>query len=241
MYAGSITQSGGQFCTNPGVMVSIDSSELDHFILLLGKQIEKVQPVEMLHPGIAKSFHLKRKEALMQESVSVAAQTIYDADELESIPTIAQTSGKAFLHNPLLHKEVFGPYSLVVKCTDIEEINQVALNMEGQLTTTLIATEAEIKNNSLLVDSLQQICGRFIWNGVPTGVEVALAMHHGGPFPATTDSRFTAVGADGIKRFARPVCYQGWPNALLPDELRNENPLQIWRTVNNELTNKPIL
>ena len=90
------------------------------------------------------------------------------------------------------------------------------------------------------MNTLKEICGRFILNGVPTGVQVALAMQHGGPFPATTDSRFSAVGADGIKRFVRPICYQNWANGLLPEELKNENSLQIWRTVNGKLTNKPI-
>jgi NADP-dependent aldehyde dehydrogenase len=103
-----------------------------------------------------------------------------------------------------------------------------------------MATDEEIQQEPELVEAVKDLCGRLVLNGVPTGVEVALAMQHGGPFPATTDSRFTAVGADGIKRFARPICYQGWSNALLPDELKNENPLSIWRTVNNMLTNKAI-
>ncbi|HTM93789.1 MAG TPA: hypothetical protein VL095_15310, partial [Flavisolibacter sp.] len=103
-----------------------------------------------------------------------------------------------------------------------------------------IATDEEVKANPKLVEILKDKCGRFVLNGVPTGVEVALSMHHGGPYPATTDSRFTAVGADGIKRFARPVCFQNWSNELLPQELKNENPLNLWRTVNNELTRDPV-
>ncbi|HEX6180516.1 MAG TPA: aldehyde dehydrogenase (NADP(+)), partial [Chitinophagaceae bacterium] len=91
-----------------------------------------------------------------------------------------------------------------------------------------------------LVDAVTNICGRFILNGVPTGVEVCLAMQHGGPYPATTDSRFTSVGADGIRRFARPIAYQNWPDSLLPDELKNNNPLQIWRTINNELSKNEV-
>src|ERR1700737_886656 len=101
----------------------------------------------------------------------------------------------------------------------------VAKRTEGQLTCTLMATETEIKNEPDLVEAVKSICGRFILNAVPTGVEVCLSMQHGGPFPATTDSRFTAVGADAIKRFARPVCYQNWPDTLLPEELQNENRL----------------
>jgi 2,5-dioxopentanoate dehydrogenase len=174
---------------------------------------------------------------LQQPGVSVFAESSYSAKEEEGIATIATTTAINFLNNPVLHKEIFGPYSIVIQCEDEKELLSVAQKMEGQLTTTLMATDEEVKNNTELVDTLKEICGRFILNGVPTGVEVALAMHHGGPYPATTDSRFTAVGADGIKRFARPVSFQNWSNELLPEELKNENPLKIWRTVNGQLTN----
>lgn len=118
----------------------------------------------------------------------------------------------------------------------MNEMKEVASHLEGQLTSTLMATEQDIRDQDALVEEVKNICGRFILNGVPTGVDVCLSMHHGGPFPATTDSRFTSVGADGIRRFARPIAFQNWTNALLPDELKDENPLGIWRTVNNELT-----
>ncbi len=159
-----------------------------------------------------------------------------EAVENQGAPTIASASGKAFLNNPVLHKEVFGPYSIIIRCKDMEEMIEVAKHCEGQLTTTLMATENDILNSSELVESVKNICGRFILNGVPTGVEVCLSMQHGGPYPATTDSRFTSVGADGIKRFARPISFQNWPDTLLPDELKNSNPLNIWRTVNNEVS-----
>lgn len=240
MYAVSITQSAGQFCTNPGILVAIEDDALNEFKEMLGKRIEQVRPEKMLHTGIAKSFHQKRKKALAEEGVTVAAVTQFEADEEESIPTLAETSAHSFLENPLLHKEVFGPFSLLVKCRNIGEMNQIALKTEGQLTVSLIATDDEVQQNETLVEALKNICGRFIMNGVPTGVEVALSMHHGGPFPATTDSRFTAVGADGIKRFARPICFQNWSNDLLPPELKNENPLGLWRTVNNELVKSNI-
>lgn len=119
-------------------------------------------------------------------------------------------------------------------------MTEVAKNLEGQLTATLMATEIDLTANDALVEAVKNICGRFIINSVPTGVEVCLSMQHGGPFPACTDSRFTAVGADGIKRFARPIAFQNWSNNLLPDELKNENPLGIWRRVNDELTVKTI-
>jgi NADP-dependent aldehyde dehydrogenase len=240
MYANSITQSAGQFCTNPGILVGIEDAALKDFKQLLGKEIKKVQPVLMLHSGIAKSFHQKRKKALFQEGVTVAAVTEAEASEEESIPTLAEMAAGTFIENPALHQEVFGPFSLLVKCRNVEEMLRVALSMEGQLTASLMATDEEVKQHQGLVEVLQDICGRFVLNGVPTGVEVALAMQHGGPFPATTDSRFTAVGADGIKRFARPLCFQNWSNELLPEELKNENPLGLWRTVNNKLTKERI-
>ncbi|HRQ51320.1 MAG TPA: aldehyde dehydrogenase family protein, partial [Agriterribacter sp.] len=154
----------------------------------------------------------------------------------QGTPTIASATAQAFLSNPVLHQEVFGPYSLVIRCKNMEEMITVAKHMEGQLTGTLIATETDMRNNAVLVETVKNSCGRIIINGVPTGVEVCLSMQHGGPFPATTDARFTSVGAGGIKRFARPLCFQNWPNSLLPDELKDGNPLGIWRTVNNELT-----
>ncbi|MGZ3847204.1 MAG: aldehyde dehydrogenase family protein, partial [Flavisolibacter sp.] len=213
---------------------------LNRFEKLLGEQIEKVKPVKMLHSGIAKNFIQKREKALAEESVTVAAVTEFEAGEDESVPTLATVSAKAFLSDPLLHKEVFGPFSLLVKCTSMDELVRVADALEGQLTCSLMTTEEEMSQNTELVEILKDKCGRFVVNGVPTGVEVALSMHHGGPFPATTDSRFTSVGADGIKRFARPVCFQNWSNALLPQELKDENPLKLWRTVNNELTRQAI-
>ncbi|HEY0042845.1 MAG TPA: aldehyde dehydrogenase (NADP(+)) [Flavisolibacter sp.] len=240
MLAKSITQSAGQFCTNPGVLVAIDGKGLERFKTLLGEEIKKAPRQKMLHPGIAKNFHQKRQRALDEGAQLLAANDI-DVNDDESIPTLASVKAQEYLNNPVLHKEVFGPYSLLVECVDENEMLAVALAMEGQLTTTLMATEEEAKEKTDLISVLIEKCGRFIFNGVPTGVEVALAMHHGGPYPATTDSRFTAVGADGIKRFARPVSFQNWPDQLLPDELKNENPLQLWRTVNNVLTREAIV
>ena len=112
--------------------------------------------------------------------------------------------------------------------------------LEGQLTVSLMATEKDLKDQASLVEAAQDICGRLILNGVPTGVRVALSMQHGGPFPATTDSRFTSVGGDGIRRWVRPLCFQSWTDASLPDALKNANPLGIWRTINNTFTKDPI-
>ena len=236
MYVNSITLGVGQFCTKPGLIFGIESDELNKFIAMLAQKIKGISPGPMLHPGIAKSFNEKRQKALNQNDVHEVAVSGMTAKENEGLPTIVTTSGQIFLENPLLHEEVFGPYSLVIQCKNSHELLAVAKALEGQLTATLMATVDDLNENESLVDAIKNICGRLICNGVPTGVEVCLSMQHGGPFPATTDSRFTSVGADGIKRFARPLAFQNWPNEFLPDELKDGNPLKIWRTINGEIT-----
>lgn len=235
MYAGSITLGVGQFCTNPGLIIAIEGEPLKKFMQVLTAEIIKATPGTMLHAGIAKNFAEKRKAALSQEGVGVVAFADSPASEDQGVPTVATASAETFLNNPVLHQEVFGPYSIIIRCKDVNEMTEVTRHIEGQLTATLMATVNDIRSNVELVETVKNICGRFILNGVPTGVEVCLSMHHGGPFPATTDSRFTSVGADAIRRFARPIAYQNWPDELLPAELQNANPLGIWRTVNNQL------
>jgi NADP-dependent aldehyde dehydrogenase len=234
-YATSITLGVGQFCTNPGLIIGIEGSDLQNFMNLLAAEMKKTQPGPMLHQGISKNYHERRKAALSQSGVDTVIVAEQPASPDLGEATLASASAVAFLNNPVLHQEVFGPYSMVIRCKNMEEMIAVARNTEGQLTCTLMATREDIQENQELVETVKGLCGRFILNGVPTGVEVCLSMHHGGPFPSTTDSRFTSVGADGIKRFARPICYQNWPNELLPDELKEENPLKIWRTIDNEL------
>ena len=227
MLAASISLSAGQFCTSPGIIIGINGEGLETFINDLSGEIKKVSPAAMLNSGIYKNYLEKKEKALKQnkvESIINSPSGLATADrDLMISPTIATTTAQNFISNPLLQQEVFGPYAIIVRCADINEMTAVAKNLEGQLTATFMATENDIINNEALVDIVKNSCGRFILNAVPTGVEVCLAMQHGGPFPSTTDSRFTSVGADGIKRFARPVTFQNWPNALLPDELKDEN------------------
>src|SRR5690606_13993581 len=147
-----------------------------------------------------------------------------------------RTSVKNFLSNHELGKEVFGPSTLIVASKTRGDLLEVAKAMDGQLTATLIGTLAELPNYADLVNVLERQVGRLIVNGLLTGVEVCHAMVHGGPFPATTDSRSTSVGTAAILRFARAVCYQGFPQSLLPDELKDGNPLSIWRLVNGQRT-----
>ena len=237
LYAGSITLGVGQFCTNPGIIIGIESDALSTFTATLAEEIKKVAPAKMLHGGIAKAYTKNKETALSQPGVkTLSAAESPDSGSESGAATLATATGKDFLNNPILHQEVFGPYSIVIRCTDMKEMTRVAEQLEGQLTATLMATENDITENDDLVEAVKNICGRFIVNSVPTGVEVCLSMQHGGPFPASTDSRFTSVGAGGIKRFARPIAFQNWSDELLPAELKNANPLGIWRTVNNELS-----
>ena len=234
-YANSITLGMGQFCTNPGLILAIDNLDLDTFIETLNQAVEQVVPAAMLNAGIYQNFEGKRTVALSQEGVKTEVGSLIErAGIVQATPTMASVSSSIFLENPTLHQEVFGPYSLIVKCTDLDNLLQVIEHLEGQLTATLIATEEELQENPVIFETLRNICGRLIFNGVPTGVEVCYAMQHGGPFPATTDARFGAVGPDAIKRWVRPASFQNFPENLLPAELQSQNPLNIWRIVNDE-------
>ncbi len=236
LYAGSITQGVGQFCTNPGLILAVESAALAGFIKTLANEIEKIAPAAMLNKGIYNNYVKMCEQAIGQPQVDTeAVSQVSISAEQQGVPTVASVSGEEFLKNIVLHQEVFGPYSLIVKCKNLTEIEAIIAHLEGQLTATFMATESELLENKALVAALRQKCGRLLFNGVPTGVEVSSAMHHGGPFPASTDSRFTSVGPDSIKRFVRPASYQSFPDSLLPDELKSDNPLKIWRLVNNYL------
>ncbi|MBT8320272.1 MAG: aldehyde dehydrogenase (NADP(+)) [Eudoraea sp.] len=239
-YAASITLGTGQFCTNPGLILTIEGSGLGTFLETLGQETLKKEAGLMLHPDIHRKYEEGQKEMTVQEGTAVVAEYQEKTAPNYARPKILTVPGNAFLKNTNLHKEVFGPFSLVVKCRDMEEMINIIAALEGQLTGTLIGNEEELKNNSALVAQLQERVGRLIFNGVPTGVEVCASMVHGGPFPATTDSRFTAVGSDAIRRWVRPVSFQDWPDALLPDSLKNSNPLGIRRMVNGEYNTKAL-
>ncbi|MCZ2223358.1 MAG: aldehyde dehydrogenase (NADP(+)) [Chitinophagales bacterium] len=241
MYAKSITLGVGQFCTNPGIIIGIEGESLKNFIQSLSEKIKKFAPAKMLHQGIATAFYKKINNIIEQKNIVVITNSNKGKlKNLEASPILIKTSAEIFLQNTSLHNEVFGPFSIIVSCNNLEQMKLVAQNLQGQLTSTIIASENELIKHKEIIEIIKNICGRIIFNGVPTGVEVCLSMQHGGPFPATTDSRFTAVGADGIKRFVRPIAYQNCPNSLLPDELKNENPLNIYRTINNKLTKEKI-
>ena len=240
IYAGSITLGTGQFCTNPGLLFGIKGDALDAFIHTLSEEIIKIEPSCMLHPNIISKYNDYRQAVLNEENTTVTAAYTHDVELNHANQTIAKVSGETFINNPRLHQEVFGPFSMIVECENEQELVKAISGLEGQLTGTILGMENEMDAYGPVVTSLENRVGRLIFNGVPTGVEVCPSMQHGGPYPASTDSRFGAVGIDAIQRWVRPISYQNWPNHLLPEALKNENPLGIQRLVNNKKTNTPI-
>lgn len=239
-YAASITLGMGQFCTNPGLLLAVQSEDLDYFLSLLGAEISQIIPQKMLHSGIHASYHKALNQALSQKGIEKIGASEQKAGDGEAFPTVAKVKGNIFLQNPHFREEVFGPYSLAVCCDTKEELKSALKQLKGQLTATVMATEADIAANQDIIDLQTTLAGRIILNDVPTGVEVCASMVHGGPYPATTDARFTSVGTAAIKRWVRPVCFQGFSDSMLPDALKNSNPQHIWRMVNNEWTNAVI-
>ncbi|MFK8058464.1 MAG: aldehyde dehydrogenase (NADP(+)) [Polaribacter sp.] len=239
-YAGSITLGTGQFCTNPGLILGIKSDDLSEFVNHLSQEILEINPSCMLHPNIKKGYNANKEKVVSQENVTVTANYESDVANNYAQQAVVSVNGKSFLENPTLHLEVFGPFSMVVQCENEAELEQVIASLEGQLTGTVISDDNEISNYSNVIAALQNRVGRIIFNGVPTGVEVCESMVHGGPYPASTDSRFTAVGINSIKRWVRPFSYQDWPDNILPKELQNENPLEIFRNLEGKRTKDKI-
>lgn len=218
-YADSITLGVGQFCTNPGLILGVKSKSFQNFVDKLTSNIETVSESCMLHPNIHKAY-LEGERSFIQDKSIKMFTAVTSNKPNHACATITVTSGEEFLKNPKLHQEVFGPFSLVVQCDDDNQLLQIISQLEGQLTGTILAEKEDYKDLSPLVERLQNRVGRIIFNGVPTGVAVVDAMTHGGPYPASTDSRFTAVGNQAIKRWVRPFSYQGFPEELLPEFLK---------------------
>ena len=231
-YAGSITLGMGQFCTNPGILIGIQSKALNDFAHLLSNKMSELVPVSMLHNGIQAAYFANATKAIEQKGVCL--YTTKNPEASNAYPVLATVDGKTFLSNPLLAEEVFGPYSILVQCKDIQELKEVWASVQGQISTTIMGTEKELNDHKAILDKAFLLAGRVVINGVPTGVEVCDSMVHGGPYPASTDSRFTAVGVHASKRWLRPVSYQNWPDNLLPLALQNNNPLNITRAINGQ-------
>jgi NADP-dependent aldehyde dehydrogenase len=236
-YVGSVTLGVGQFCTNPGLSVVQTSAEADTFILEAGKAVTQATPAAMLTQGIHQAFTKGLDKLRQTGGVEVLAQATEATGFANGTPTLLTTTADALLAQVGIAEEVFGPSSVIVQANDREQLLDVAKGLEGHLTATVYGTDDELPDYADLLEILEQKVGRLLINGFPTGVEVSHAMQHGGPYPATTDSRSTSVGTNAIVRFARPVCYQNFPDALLPDELKSGNPLHIWRLIDGKMTN----
>jgi NADP-dependent aldehyde dehydrogenase len=234
----SVTLGVGQFCTKPGLVFGLGSTEFESFAEKFADAIRAAAPATMLHPGICKSFH-DGLEAMHKVPGVVAlaeSETEPEPKRTQGEPTVLATDAENFLQHPALHEEVFGPYTLLVDARSYNDLLRIAHHLEGQLTATIHATPDDLVNAADLLAVLERKAGRLIINGFPTGVEVSPAMNHGGPYPATSDERFTSVGTAAIQRFARPVCYQAFPSVALPPELLDANPRGIMRLVNGKLT-----
>jgi NADP-dependent aldehyde dehydrogenase len=234
---GSFTLGVGQFCTKPGLIFLPRDENADALVAGLSARVEQATPSPMLTAGIHKSYKSLVAERQQSGGVeTVALSSPEPAGSANAAPALFQVSGAELLRTPGLAEEIFGPSTLVIRYADRQELLSLASSLEGQLTATLHGTDADIAGFADLIAVLERKAGRLVVNGFPTGVEVCHAMVHGGPYPATSDSRTTSVGTQAIYRFARPVCYQDFPQAALPDELKNENPLGVLRLVNGAYT-----
>ncbi|MEI7735091.1 MAG: aldehyde dehydrogenase (NADP(+)) [Ferruginibacter sp.] len=231
---GSVTMGVGQFCTNPGLVFMVEDANAATFLHTLADGISKAMPATMLSKNICANYNngidgLKTTASVTALAASPAAA---NTDKTEAAPHVFTVSQADFIANKQLSQEVFGPATMVVLCKDISGIAEILAGMEGQLTATVHAAAADDALLAPVVELMKEKAGRVIFGGFPTGVEVCDSMVHGGPFPSTTDGRSTSVGSAAIERFVRPVSYQSFPQHLLPDALKDNNPLHILRLIN---------
>jgi 2,5-dioxopentanoate dehydrogenase len=234
----SFTLGVGQFCTKPGLVFLPRGDSADAFVAALVSQVQQAVASPMLTPSICRNYSSSLEKSKTHAGIEVLAQpeSSNSSGAAWGAPALLQIDGAHLLHSPELAHEIFGPATLIVRYAGRDEMIALARALEGQLTATLHASAADLAEFPDLVAILERKAGRLIVNGYPTGVEVCHAMVHGGPWPATSDSRTTSVGTQAIFRFARPVCYQDFPQTALPSELKDGNPLGIWRMIDGSLT-----
>ncbi|WP_455886053.1 aldehyde dehydrogenase (NADP(+)) [Pseudomonas rustica] len=226
--AASVVLGCGQFCTNPGLVVGIQSPQFGHFVQTLVARMADQGPQTMLNAGTLRSYQNGVQHLLAHPGIQHLAGQPQTGNQAQ--PQLFKADVSLLLNgDPLLQEEVFGPTTVVVEVADAEQLAEALRHLQGQLTATLIAEPDDLHAFAALVPLLERKAGRLLLNGYPTGVEVSDAMVHGGPYPATSDARGTSVGTLAIDRFLRPVCFQNYPDALLPDALKNDNPLGIAR------------
>lgn len=236
---GSFTLGAGQFCTKPGMVFLPEQSEAAAFLSELRRLTQESGAFSLLTPAIAANYdrlleERKKTDGLASHAAPASGQPCGTAAALLEVQI------GTFLAKPALSEEIFGPTTLLIRYDKREAMMHAAEELEGHLTATILGTPEDLAAHRDLIAVLERKAGRVLFNGFPTGVEVCDAMVHGGPYPSSSDSRFTSVGTRAIARFARPVCYQGFPEAELPEELHNANPRGIWRMVNSTLTRDPI-
>ncbi|MGE8149670.1 aldehyde dehydrogenase (NADP(+)) [Pseudomonas vancouverensis] len=231
-FVASLTQGAGQFCTNPGLVIARQGPALDRFIDSASEQVRRSPAQTMLTPGIFAAYESGVDS--LAEHAQTLATGVQGASPNQCRAQLFVTQAQAFLTDPALQAEVFGAASLIVQCASDEEVRKVLEHLEGQLTATLHLDDEDLHSARNLLPTLERKAGRLLVNGWPTGVEVSDAMVHGGPFPATSDSRSTSVGTAAILRFLRPVCYQDFPDELLPASLKRGNPLQLRRLLDGQ-------
>ena len=236
----SFTLGAGQFCTKPGMVFVPEGSDSARLTAKLKEIVAASPPFHLLTSVIHSSYGVEIRARRTKQGVKLIAEADpKSGGELEVGAALFETDAQTFLEDPELAGEIFGPSTLLVQHSNREQVMRIARELEGHLTATIHGTEDDLREFSDLVSILETKVGRLIFNGFPTGVEVCHTMVHGGPFPATSDGRSTSVGTQAIYRFCRPVCYQGFPPSALPDELKDNNPLGIWRLLDGEITREP--
>ena len=234
--AGSITMGVGQFCTNPGLSFVQKSEGVHKFYDRLNYKISEIPAGVMLTPDMKKAYDRGVQNTLGINQVEDFAKGLEEDSPNSGSPRIFKTSIENFMKNEALSEENFGPSSVMVEGSSKEDVLEAARNLKGHLTATVIGTAKDFAEYRALFDILEMKVGRVVVNGYPTGVEVCHSMVHGGPYPATTAPQSTSVGTNAMKRFVRPVCFQDYPNEILPEALQDENNTNIWRLVDGVLT-----
>jgi len=239
-YSAAVTLGVGQFCTNPGMLIYQNNDE--NFKQSLKTAFEKTTGGVMLTPYILNAYNAGLQQHLATGGVVQLATSGSQPANTDNtaVPVLIMAESKVFNSNSMLSEEIFGPTGIIIPVTAKKDMLDIAENLSGHLTATVHGTDEELIEYKELLDILEQKAGRVIINGFPTGVEVCSAMVHGGPFPSTTDSRTTSVGTAAIYRFVRPVCYQNMPQSILPEELKDLNPMKIYRLINGQKTNEEI-
>jgi 2,5-dioxopentanoate dehydrogenase len=239
-FAASVTLGTGQFCTNPGLLVYEGSTPARTFEQHVITEFSNTTGGPMLTENIFRAYTRAITHHVAQGDIEVLARGKDNALPNSPLPLLFKTTSDVFSKQPALSEEIFGPASMLVTAASRDEVLALARNLSGHLTATVHGTDEDLAAYRDLLDILEQKVGRIVINGFPTGVEVSPAMVHGGPYPATTDGRSTSVGTASVFRFTRAVCYQNMPQALLPAELHDSNPMGIWRQLNGGQTQEPI-